>query len=105
MRVEAGKSYRVTASGTYDIANDGEPWPCEPGGVTIDYNDGHPLGTLLGAIDGTKKGVTLANSFEIGLGITITPTAAGTLYLRVNDSPAKLNDNRGALTATISPAG
>jgi hypothetical protein len=105
VRLEAGKSYRVTASGTYDIANDGEPWPCEPGGVTIDYHDGRPLGMLVGAIDSTKSGATLADPFEIGLGTTITPTAAGTLYLRVNDSPAKLNDNRGTLTATITPAG
>jgi hypothetical protein len=105
VRLEAGRSYRITASGNYEIANDGEPWPCEPGGVTIDYHDGHPLGMLLGTIDGTKKGATFANHFEIGLGTTITPTAAGTLYLRVNDSPANLDDNRGTLTATIAPAG
>jgi hypothetical protein len=105
VRLELGKSYRITAKGRYIIANDGEPWPCEPGGVTIDYHDARPLGMLLGAIDSTKQGATLANPIEIGLGTTITPTAAGTLYLRVNESPAKLNDNRGTLTATISPSG
>jgi hypothetical protein len=105
VRLEAGKSYRVNASGAYQIANDGEPWPCEPGGVTIDYYDGRPLGMLIGAIDGTTRGATLADSFEIGLGATITPTAPGALYLRVNDSPSKLDDNRGTLTATVSPAG
>jgi hypothetical protein len=105
VRLELGKSYRVTASGVYDIASDGEPWPCEPGGVTIDYHDGRPLGMLLGAIDSTTNGATLANPFEIGLGTTIAPSAAGTLYLRVNDSPAKLDDNRGTLTVTIASGG
>ena len=37
----------------------------------------------------------------IGLHAIIKPIASGTLYLRVNDSAAKLDDNRGALTATI----
>jgi hypothetical protein len=105
VRLEAGKTYRVTASGRFVIANDGEPWPCEPGGVTIDYHAGRPLGKLLGAIDGNTRGATLADEVEIGLGRTITPAASGTLYLRVNDSPAKLNDNRGTVSVTISPAG
>jgi hypothetical protein len=105
VRLDAGKSYRVSAAGRYEIANDGEPWPCEPGGVTIDYQEGRPLGMLLGAIDSKENGATLANTFEIGLSNTITPIASGTLYLRVNDSPAKLDDNRGTVTVTIAPAG
>jgi hypothetical protein len=102
VRFVAGKSYRVTASGRFQIAHDGQSWPCEPGGVTIDYHDGRPLGMLLGAIDGRTKGATLANSFDVGLGASITPTASGTLYLRVNDSASRLGDNRGTLTVTIA---
>jgi hypothetical protein len=105
VRVEAGKSYRVTATGRYEIANDGQPWPCEPGGITIDYHDGRPLGMLLGAIDGRTNGATLADVVEIGLGTTITPAANGTLYLRVSDVSSKLNDNRGTLSVTITPSG
>jgi hypothetical protein len=104
VRLMAGRSYRTTAAGRYEIANDGQPWPCEPGGVTIDYHDGRPLGMLLGAIDGRAGDATLANAFEIGLGTTITPTASGTLYLRVNDWPGQLDDNRGTLTVTIDEA-
>jgi hypothetical protein len=101
VRLIQGKSYRVAATGRYDIANDGQPWPCEPGGVTIDYYDGRPLGMLLGAIDGRTKGATLADTIDIGLGTTITPAASGTLYLRVNDSAGRLGENRGSLTVTI----
>lgn len=101
VRLMAGKAYRVTATGRYEIANDGQPWPCEPGGVTIEYHNGRPLGMLLGAIDGRTGDTTLANPFPIGLGAIIKAAASGTLYLRVNDSAGKLNDNRGTLSVTV----
>jgi hypothetical protein len=125
--LEAGKTYHVTASGRYQIAtetsNDGEKaWPCEPGGVTIEYQDGRPLGMLLGAVvkgsrneergaseesgknmDGkTRSSNTgFAHPFATGLGCTVTPEVSGTLYLRVNDSAARLDDNRGTLTIRV----
>lgn len=104
--LEVGKSYRVAASGRFQIAAEqingvARPWPCEPGGVTIEYHDGKPLGMLLGAIDGGTGDATLAHPFAIGLGTTIRPAASGTLYLRVNDSAGRLGDNRGRLSVTI----
>ena len=110
-QLEAGKSYEITATGRYQIAVEeagGQPqvWPCEPGGVTIEYHDGHPLGMLLAAIVPTGEALPGAeNSFTkpaaIGLRSTIKPEVNGTLYLRVNDSAAKLADNQGSLTVTI----
>jgi hypothetical protein len=111
--LEAGRAYRVTASGRYQIAEeaaaDGKlrPWPCEPGGVTIDYYAGRPLGMLLGAVDARDAKTADANfahPISIGLDATIRPTASGTLYLRVNDSAGRLNDNRGTLTAVVENA-
>jgi hypothetical protein len=119
--LEAGKTYHIAASGRYQIAaeksSDGErTWPCEPGGVTIEYHDGRPLGMLLGAVvevgrgkaeSGGKESVTgfkeggFAHPFAIGLGTTFSPAASGTLYLRVNDSAAQLDDNRGTLTIRV----
>ncbi len=101
--LEAGKSYRVTARGRYQIAvEDGVAWPCEPGGVTIEYRDGRPLGMLLGAIVPEKaSGATFARPQAIGLGREFTPEVSGTLYFRVNDSAARLGDNRGTLTISI----
>ncbi len=86
-----------------------KPWPCEPGGVTIEYYDGRPLGILLGAIDSRDKpSANAAPSFfepiAIGLHATLKPTASGTLYLRINDSAAALDNNRGTLTVSIEPA-
>lgn len=112
--LEAGKSYDVTATGRYQIAvdqkdNSTKPWLCEPGGVTIEYHDGRPLGILLGAIDSRDEpAATGSASFSaplaIGLRSSVKPIASGTLYLRVNDSAAKLGDNRGTLTVTIQSA-
>jgi hypothetical protein len=109
--LEAGKSYRIAASGRYQIAveqDDGglQPWPCEPGGVTIEYHDGRPLGMLLGALvgDTASPPPSFAAPFAIGLGAAIEPATSGTLYLRVNESAARLEDNRGTLTVSVELA-
>jgi hypothetical protein len=111
VQLTAGKSYRVTAAGRYQIAAeqvDGvmKAWPCEPGGVSIEYNDGQPLGILLGAIysggevpAGTKA--SFAAPTPIGLQAILKPSRDGTLYLRVNDSAAHLDDNRGTVAVTV----
>lgn len=106
--LEAGKSYRVSASGRFQIAVEDvngveTQWPCEAGGVTIEYHAGHPLGMLLGAVVPSKASGNsgFARPLAIGLGRTITPEVSGTLYLRVNDSAARLGDNRGALTIRV----
>ncbi len=105
--LEAGKTYRISARGRFQVAteaNDGveHAWPSEAGGVTIEYHDGRPLGMLLGAIVPERGAdATFAKPQAIGLGCEMTPGVSGTLYLRVNDSAAKLDDNRGALTIRI----
>jgi hypothetical protein len=96
--LRGGETYRVTASGRFQIADDGLPWPCEAGGVTIEYHDGKPLGALLGALRETDGNTTgFAVPMLIGVGTTLKPDRDATLYMRVNDSPAKLSDNRGEL--------
>jgi hypothetical protein len=108
VRLEAGRSYRVTASGRFQVAEEAiatgqkQPWSSEAGGVTIEYYDGRPLGILLGAIDARDNAKSgFDRPIAIGLGTTIRPDADGTLYLRVNDSAGRLDDNRGTLTVVI----
>ena len=77
-----------------------QAWPCEPGGVSIEYHDGHPLGMLLGAINpavriaAERADVVRRSDSDRPRGDHQTQNS-GTLYLRVNDSAAKLDDNRG----------
>ena len=113
LKVEAGKSYRLKASGRYEIARDevdGQEriWWCEPGGVSIKYYRGRPLGQLVAAIlpddwagDAAKLKQTLWQPITVGLEAELKPETSGTLYLRVNEFPGELKDNRGELRVEI----
>lgn len=103
----AGKKYQFAASGRYQIAAEPKVWWCEPGGVTIRYYRGQPLGMLLAAVGDVEQPsgamTPLAAPQPIGLGAVIEPALSGTLYLKINDSPAELADNEGSLTVEIRP--
>jgi hypothetical protein len=107
VRLEAGRRYRVGAEGRFELNRDEDGiWWCEPGGVTIEYYRGNPLGMLIGAIDiRDAQSPTAATSFlrpvAIGAGRELAPKQSGTLYLRVNDSPAQLSDNVGSVSVKI----
>jgi hypothetical protein len=103
--LRGGDSYRVSASGRFQIADDGQPWPCEPGGVTIEYHDGRPIGMLLGAMRPTGKAAGgFGEPIAVGLGATIKPERDSVLYMRVNESPSRLADNAGDVAVKIEPA-
>lgn len=105
--LEAGKTYAISAEGAFHIADDGQPWPCEANGVTIEYHDGHPLGVLLGAIEGrgqNPRDPSFLKPLAIGRQARIQPQGDGVLYLRLNDHPAKLGDNAGSVDVMIVPA-
>jgi hypothetical protein len=103
--LRGGDSYRVSASGRYQLVRDGEAWPCEPGGVTLEYYDGRPVGVLLGALRYVEPtggaSSTFARPMLIGLERTITSERDAVLYVRVNDAPARVGGNRGDLDVRI----
>jgi len=103
----AGKTYSLRASGRYQLAQTPAIWWCEPGGVTIRYHRGSPIGLLQAAIvpeptNQTPKPSPLLSPIDVGTAAKISPAVSGTLYLRVNDSPGELADNRGQVEVTIS---
>lgn len=101
----AGQAVRIEASGRYQVADQPKVWWCEPGGVTIRYYAGKPLGILLAAVvDETSDDATsLLDPVVVGTGTQFQSPLAGTLYFRINDSAAELSDNAGELTATVQP--
>lgn len=107
LRLEAGRTYRITASGRYQVHHLPEPWWCEPGGVTIRYVSGRPLGMLLAAVrdeQQARPGLSpLAAPQPIGLDHAWQIPEGGTLYLKINDSPSGLADNAGQLTVRVVP--
>ena len=103
--VEPGKTYKITASGRYQVAKTPQSWPCEPGGITIHYHRGKPLGMLLAAIGDVKLErdtiTPLAKPTAVGTLAEITPTFAGTLYLSINEAAGSLADNEGTLSVKV----
>lgn len=103
--VQAGRSYRLRATGRFQVAQSSGPWISEAGGVTIRYYQGRPLGQLLAAVrpsDAARRVGALARPSEVGLSAVLQPEHTGTLYLRINDSPAELAENAGELTVTVT---
>src|SRR5262249_36910557 len=48
--VERGKSYRISAAGTFVLSREPRPWESEPQGVSIRYHGWLPLGMLVATI-------------------------------------------------------
>jgi hypothetical protein len=105
--LEGGKQYHLRARGRYQIAEQpaGRIWSCEPGGVTIRYYQGRPLGMLLAAVRPDQQDpefvTPLMEPAPVGLEAIISPDQPGTLYFRVNDSAAELADNAGELIVEV----
>jgi hypothetical protein len=104
-QLEAGKKYRITATGRYVLASSPKPMPCEAGGVTIHYCRGNPLGMLMGGVadlEGESPLITpLVMPQPIGLEGEIEPAAGGTLYLKINEPASGLAANSGTLNVMI----
>jgi hypothetical protein len=106
IKLEKGKSYNVSATGRFTLADEPKPWVSEPQGISIRYADGHPLGLLLGCLraDDIALGETMLRVLPIGRERTFVAPVTGTLYLRLNDSWSELADNRGEATVAVSLA-
>jgi len=106
IELEAGSTYRLRASGRYQVGNQPRPWWSEPDGVTIRYWHGQRLGALLAAVHpepfDPQSTSALISPVLVGAEATIRPTQSGTLYLRINDSPADLADNAGSVQVRVS---
>jgi hypothetical protein len=108
LRLDAGKRFKLTAAGRYTLAGVPKPWTSEPGGVTIRYHRGLPLGILLAVVRPEESAGGPSPFFNpqvIGLGATIEPQHTGTLYLRINDFAGELADNSGAAEVTVAVGG
>jgi hypothetical protein len=103
-RLEGGKTYVIEAAGRYQLKSD-PPWPCEPGGVTIRFAHGHPLGMLMAGLSDLEGGPLgyspLVKPQPIGLSAELSPEITGTLHLKVNEPANGLANNSGTLTVTI----
>lgn len=107
IKVTAGQTYLVRSDGRFTIrvtnSTAGKPvaWPCEPNGVSVDYYRGSPLGKLMMAVKPDAQTLNRQQAQQVGLSKTITAESSGTLYFRVNESPAGLSDNEGDILISV----
>jgi hypothetical protein len=101
IQLEEGRTYELTATGRFKIAERSKTWMAEPNGVTIHYYHGQPLGLLLAAIVPADQPEALRTPIPIGLHATITPEQSGTLFFCVNENPAELGDNEGEIRVEL----
>ncbi len=98
-QLEAGRKYRVRATGRVIVATTTAPWESEANGLTLRYVRGEPIGRLMGWIPTADAGAT--TFIPLGPDVTLTAAESGPLLLRVNDHPAELRENRGAYSVEI----
>jgi hypothetical protein len=109
--LERGKTYRITASGRFQLGNKPSPWMSEPNGITIRYHHGLPIGTLSAAqipdinerflVKPETPGIGFAFPKVIGTGTEWKAEVSGMLYFRINDFPSELEDNSGTAEVKI----
>jgi hypothetical protein len=107
--LQLGAQYEITAEGRFTLAEGNpvtKPWVSEPQGISFQYFDGQPLGTLLGCIraeEGTAGGEDdpMLKVIVFGRRHSFKSPVSGTLYLRLNDAWSSLVDNRGKSMVTI----
>ncbi len=115
--VEQDRSYDVKAIGQFTLADKlgdrFKPWTSEADGITFRYHAGRPLGRLLATIrpkSALRDAITRADAGEIepmfdilplGSKVNFTAPRSGTLYLRLNDLPGELSDNRGGVSVEL----
>jgi hypothetical protein len=106
--LQGGTTYRLTAAGRYQVGTKPQVWWSEPGGVSLRWYQGRPLGILLAAVRPEKPVEKGPSAFlrptAVGLGALLAPAQTGTLYLKINHSAAELADNAGELKAAVKPA-
>ncbi|HEY2410914.1 MAG TPA: hypothetical protein VGI40_01650 [Pirellulaceae bacterium] len=104
-RLSAGKKYEVKASGRYTVRASPPKLICEPGGITLHYHRGRPLGILLAGVSEidqtTSQKTPLLSPQSIGLSGDLIPAATGTLFLKINEASSGLADNSGSLNVEI----
>lgn len=113
IRLRKGESLRITASGRFEIYRSKKrSYPCEPGGVTIEYVYGAPMGVLqaviLPAEPVTKEEMnafaegSFFNPLNIGLDRKFQAPQSGTLLLRLNLPCKDFLKNKGAVQVEIA---
>jgi len=115
IRVRQGDRIGFSTSGEIVVGETTKPWVSQAGGITIDYYSGQPLGKLMACVvpeNLSQEDVAAVRAFDsisVGTGVVTAGSepkahimpSDGVLWLRINESPARLRDNSGHLEVSI----
>ena len=115
VKVRRGDRIGFSTSGEIIVGETSKPWVSRSGGITIDYYSGQPLGKLMGTVapeilsQQHIAAVRSVDAIAVGNGSSSTNgepevhiiASDGVLWLRINESPAGLEDNAGHLEVSI----
>lgn len=107
VHVTRGERVILAANGTAVLGQRPRPWHVHPPGVSIRYVDGRPIGEFQSCViplPGSEWTPAHGVRQSIGERLDWTTPATGQIYLRINDSPAELNDNEGGFAVRLERA-
>jgi hypothetical protein len=110
--VKRGESIRIRCDSRFQVGatkldNQSLPWIATANGITLEYYRGRPLGVLLAGIadfnapEANTQVEGLFHPVAVGEDGVLTADRDGILCLRINDSPAKMDDNQGVLEVGV----
>jgi len=112
VRLAAGRQYGFTAAGrvglgsvTDDASGIVTPLESEPGGISLEWYRGRPVGRLLAAqwrepVEGGRPGFEVVAEGASG---RFTARADGPLYFKVNQAPGRLAEDAGRFRVEVGP--
>lgn len=100
--LQAGREYKITASGRFRVFDAGRLLPCEANGITLRYCNGRPLGRLLATVIPAPPDGTIPVSV-VGSKAAYRPEKSGTLYFRLNLPTGEISRAEGTLRIQIEP--
>ena len=107
-KIEKGRPVHIECQGRFRVRSIETPkkveWFSEPQGITIEYYRRNPLGCVLASVvpEGETEHTKRWETQRIGKSATITSTASGTLFLKVNEASSGLRDNFGSISVIVS---
>lgn len=105
VEVEQGKTYEVTADGTFTLAQQPKPWESTADGISFRYFKGQPLGRLMMLIKPDKDAADMRpilQEYPLGANAIWMAPVSGTVYFRLNDAWDELADNTGHVTVKVT---
>ena len=98
--MQAGETITIECSGECVVEQATAPWVSQPNGITLEYNQGRPLGEVVAVFVNGEEG-WISRRIAIGNHHTLTATQPAQLWLQINDDAGMRSSNSGSYSIAI----